>query len=217
MESTTKQLLRIMKPTQESLRLPGICMDDDQYLSPEEKVATVDVCQIGRLTKDKQPILSLQAIKAFRDSGWEGKFHLLGSGPLLREVSSFVTENNMSKYVTIYGDGSEEIKKEILRKSVVLLHPSIREGFGLAIVEAAWAGVPAILIQGSNNKSTELGINPTLISHSNNIEELTSLLQRAFEFKDQLSSECLLWNQQVRPKMRALDSISILSNHFNSK
>jgi glycosyltransferase involved in cell wall biosynthesis len=215
--STTKQLSRIMRPTQETLELPGICMDEDFYPIPEVKVEKIDVCQIGRLTKDKQPILSLQAIKALRDSGWKGKFHLLGSGPLVRDVSSFVKNNKMGEYVTIHGDASEETRKEILSRSAVLLHPSKREGFGLAIVEAAAVGVPAILIQSENNKSTELGINPTLISHSNNAEELTSLLRHALEFKNQLSSECLLWNKQVRPRIRAVDSISMLSNHFNSR
>ena len=217
MASTTKQLSRIMRHRQITLELPGICMDDDSDLIPNVKVEKIDVCQIGRLTKDKQPILSLHAIKAFKDLGWKGKFHLLGSGPLARDVSSFVKENNMGGYVIMHGDGSEATKKEILRKSIVLLHPSKREGFGLAIVEAAAAGVPAILIQSENNKSTELGINPSLVSYSNHAEELTSLLLHSLEFKDQLSSECLLWNKQVRPRILAASSISILSNHFNSR
>jgi glycosyltransferase involved in cell wall biosynthesis len=190
-------------------------MDEDKPVHSLAISGREDISQIGRLTKDKQPILGLEAIRILKETGWEGHFHLLGSGPLELEVASYITENKMDQYVTAYGDGSEQIKNEILSKTGVLLHPSKREGFGLAIVEAAAVGIPSVLIRSQNNKSTELGINPSLVSETNNAAELATLLQLALHAQSKFSSECLSWNKHVRTTMRAVDSVTELVEHLN--
>ena len=216
LESTFKQLSLMRKSEKSTLKLPGICMDEEKPVSSLVISGREDVSQIGRLTKDKQPILGLEAIKLLRETGWNGHFHLLGSGPMESDVASYIHENKMDHYVSTYGDGTEQIKDEILNKTGVLLHPSKREGFGLAIVEAAALGIPTLLIRGENNKSTELGINPGLVSETNNAVELVALLQLALHTQSKLSSECLSWNELVRSSMRSVDSITKLADHLKS-
>ena len=216
LESTFKQLSLMRKSEKSTLKLPGICMDEEKPVSSLVISGREDVSQIGRLTKDKQPILGLEAIKLLRETGWNGHFHLLGSGPMESDVASYIHENKMDHYVSTYGDGTEQIKDEILNKTGVLLHPSKREGFGLAIVEAAALGIPTLLIRGGNNKSTELGINPGLVSETNNAVELVALLQLALHTQSKLSSECLSWNELVRSSMRSMDSITKLADHLKS-
>lgn len=214
--STFKQLSLMRKSEKSTLKLPGICMGEEKLVSTLVISGREDVSQIGRLTKDKQPILGLEAIKLLRETGWSGHFHLLGSGPMESEVASYIYENNMDQYVTTYGDGTEQIKAEILSKTGVLLHPSKREGFGLAIVEAAALGIPTVLIRGENNKSTELGINPGLVSETNNAVEIAALLQLALHTQSKLSSECLSWNELIRSSMRSVDSITKLADHLKT-
>ena len=216
LESTFKQLSLMRKSEKSTLKLPGICMDEEKPVSSLVISGREDVSQIGRLTKDKQPILGLEAIKLLRETGWNGHFHLLGSGPMESDVASYIHENKMDHYVSTYGDGTEQIKDEILNKTGVLLHPSKREGFGLAIVEAAALGIPTLLIRGENNKSTELCINPGLVSETNNAVELVALLQLALHTQSKLSSECLSWNELVRSSMRSVDSITKLADHLKS-
>ena len=216
LESTFKQLSHKRKSEKSTLKLPGICMDEEEPVFSAVISEREDVSQIGRLTKDKQPILGLEAIKLLKETGWNGHFHILGSGPMESEVASYVYENKMDHYVTTYGDGAEQIKAEILNKTGVLLHPSKREGFGLAIVEAAALGIPTLLIRGENNKSMELGINPGLVSETNNAVEIAALLQLALRTQSKLSSECLSWNKLVRSSMRSVDSIMKLADHLKS-
>jgi glycosyltransferase involved in cell wall biosynthesis len=204
------------KSEKSTLKLPGICMGEEKHVSTLVISGREDVSQIGRLTRDKQPILGLEAIKLLRETGWSGHFHLLGSGPMESEVASYIYENNMDQYVTTYGDGTDQIKAEILSKTGVLLHPSKREGFGLAIVEAAALGIPTVLIRGENNKSTELGINPGLVSETNNAVEIAALLQLALHTQSKLSSECLSWNELIRSSMRSVDSITKLADHLKT-
>lgn len=214
--STHRQLTDIGKSEESTLRLPGICMEEDYQISLDVISGRNDISQIGRLTKDKQPILGLEAVKRLKDSGWKGHFHIVGSGPLDLDVRAHINDNNMTQYVTAYGDVSEQIKTKILGNTAVLLHPSKREGFGLAIVEAATMGIPSVLVRSINNKSTELGINPSLVSETNNESEIARLLELALQKQEKLSAECLTWNRDVRTRMRAEDSIAALTNHLNS-
>ena len=216
LQSTYDQLTRIRKSRASTLRLPGICMDSEKIIHQRVISGRKDISQIGRLTKDKQPILGLESVRQLRENGWNGHFHLVGSGPLESDVKIFINEHNMNQYVTAYGDVTEQSKRNILDKTAVLLHPSRREGFGLAIVEAAAAGIPAVLIRGANNKSTELGINPGLVSETNKSSDLSRLLKHALQQQEEFSTECLTWNRDVRTTMRAENSIAALTNHFNS-
>jgi glycosyltransferase involved in cell wall biosynthesis len=216
LESTRDLLVKQKSKKQIILELPGICMIE----MPEKNLSInknkKDFCQIGRLTQDKQPLLSLQAIKELRKTGWSGHFHLLGSGPLAEEISLYIRSNEMSEYVTAHGDVSDAAKREILENSAALLHPSRREGFGLVIVEAALLGIPSILIRGQNNKSTEIAVNPTLISEKSNPATLAHLAQRALDNQEQYSKECEYWINQRGTKMLAMDSIAQLATHFRS-
>lgn len=216
LQSTYDQLIRIRKSRESTLRLPGICMDSENIIHEQVISGREDISQIGRLTKDKQPILGLESVRQLRENGWNGHFHLVGSGPLELDIRTFINEHNMNQYVTAHGDVTEQSKWNILDKTAVLLHPSKREGFGLAIVEAAAAGIPAVLIRGTNNKSTELGINPGLVSETSNSSDLSSLLKHALQKQEEFSAECLTWNRGVRTTMRAENSIAALTNHFNS-
>jgi glycosyltransferase involved in cell wall biosynthesis len=217
LKSTEDELCRLQARRQVVLKLPGICLSDNHsHYSPINAVKN-DICQIGRLTLDKQPILSLKAVKILRNNGWTGHFHMIGSGPLEKDVTHFVIQHQMTSYVTLHVDGSDTLREKILSSSGVLLHPSKREGFGLVIVEAAALGVPAILIKSKNNKSTELEINPSLFSESDNPKELATLLQKALSKSKEYGEECKQWNVSRRGKMLAEDSIKKLAMHFRSQ
>jgi|694.fasta_scaffold49146_5 glycosyltransferase involved in cell wall biosynthesis len=216
LESTAHELRQLQTQHQITLRLPGICLEKFVHQNSTFNRDTIDICQIGRLTKDKQPLLSLSAIKILRDTGWAGTFHLIGSGPLEKEVSKYVIQNEMTSYVTVHVDVSDALKEMVLLSSAVLLHPSKREGFGLAIVEAAALGVPTILIRNPNNKSTELGVNPSLIAESEDPQELATLLKSVLKDRSKYVKECQRWNIDRRRKMLATDSINELAAHFEN-
>ncbi len=216
LDSTRELLLEKKRKKQTVIKLPGICNFENIKIPTIKNVGKQDISQIGRLIQDKQPLLSLKAIKRLRESGWRGHFHLLGCGPLESDVHSFIHHNGMSEYVITYGDGSDEIKREILQKSAVLLHPSKREGFGLAIVEAASSGVPSILVRGEDNRSTELEINPKLISEQSDPLEIVELLEKVLANQEEYSKECGQWIRDRGSNMLATDSIAQLTSLLKS-
>jgi glycosyltransferase involved in cell wall biosynthesis len=55
-----------------------------------------------------------------------------------------VRRRGLDRYVTFALDVSESSKRELLRRSKILLIPSAQEGFGLVVLEANLSGVPAV-------------------------------------------------------------------------
>jgi glycosyltransferase involved in cell wall biosynthesis len=178
-------------------------MENKKRSKPKE-----DFCQIGRLTLDKRPLLSLTVVEEMVKMNWKGNFYLIGTGPLKEQILEYIEQKKLSNTVHLFENVTDSIKNTILGKSAVLFHPSIREGFGLAIVEAAEFGVPSILIQGEDNKDTELGINPSLVASSSDPSELAKLVLKVINNQAKYSSECELWNRFKRPSMTSMVTVS---------
>jgi len=207
LDSMTSKIGKMQSKKSNTIKLPGICMEETDLETYVPDLNENDICQIGRLTSDKQPLVSLNVIKELKESGWSGTFHLIGSGPLLEKSRQFVELHGLANFVSIYPNAEDNLKNEILRKSAILMHPSKREGFGLAIVEAAAFGVPAILIRGEDNRSTELCINSSLVADTNDTQSLVKLVQQGITERLRYFQECQEWNTQVRPKMMASSSV----------
>jgi glycosyltransferase involved in cell wall biosynthesis len=199
------------------LKLPGICIDELVIPEKSSKNPKTDICQIGRLTPDKQPLLALEVVQELTKGGWKGRFHLIGSGPLLDQLNKFIGDHDLSRNVQIHEKLDNLQKNELLQKCGLLLHPSKREGFGLVIVEAAAVGVPAVLVRSTDNKSTELAVNPSLISESSSPIEIARLAEQGLREHVKYSNECLEWNLRVRPTMMARDSILELTENLKAR
>jgi glycosyltransferase involved in cell wall biosynthesis len=70
------------------------------------------------------------------------RFVLFGRGPLLDDIVEAVTARGLDGYVTFAGFRSD--MPALLPGVDVLAHPAYREGLGIALLEAAVAGVPIV-------------------------------------------------------------------------
>ncbi len=212
LESTQSQLSKRNSKGKTLLKLPGICPTISDNTPIYNNSDSVDLCQIGRLIPDKNPLISLDLVNELIRHGWKGRFTFIGSGPMKEELLKRISELNLQTRVFFLENPDDKSKNLILQNSVALVHPSIREGYGLVIIEAAALGVPAILIRGEDNKSTELGISPSLIAESGDVSTLAACVFEAIRNQLTLSEECLRWITEVSPKMSAAVSISEIAN-----
>lgn len=91
-----------------------------------------------------------EVIKAFsfiareqRDS----KLWIIGGGeaPYVQELKHMLKEYGVANRVTFFGAVSEEKKYRLMAKAHVFLHASVKEGWGLVVLEAASVGTPAVV------------------------------------------------------------------------
>lgn len=160
-------------------KMPGLCGSEPKVYSSKNKIRE-DLVSIGRLVDEKQPRLAIEAVKNFIETGWEGTYWIVGTGPLATEVRRMISEPIFREQVKFIENGSDEFINEILSKSFALLHLSRREGYGLALVEAAYLGTPGIMVKYSENASIELKINPNLICKDDKINTIVAKLNYAY-------------------------------------
>ena len=93
---------------------------------------------VGRLVPHKRVDLLLRVWERIREQVG-GRLVIVGSGPEQRVLADLAGEG-----VELRGQVSEAEKARLLGEAWFLVHPSMLEGWGLVIMEAAAAGTPAL-------------------------------------------------------------------------
>jgi glycosyltransferase involved in cell wall biosynthesis len=129
--------------------------------------ARVDVLYVGRLCDFKNVELLLRAIDLLRPGRPELTCEIVGDGPDRIRLETMATQLGLDRNVRFAGflEDINEIYAR-MKSATVLVHPSKREGFGIAILEANAAGVPAIVADYPANSATSLisGYNGTVVA-----------------------------------------------------
>jgi glycosyltransferase involved in cell wall biosynthesis len=102
------------------------------------------VCVLGRLVPHKRVELALEAAARIRPHLPELKVLVVGQGywePRLREA---VDRLGLQDAVELLGWVDEATKRRVLASSWALAMPSVKEGWGLAVLEAAASGTPTV-------------------------------------------------------------------------
>lgn len=93
----------------------------------------------GRLTRAKRPDHAIKAFKIVKKRIPEAEFWIIGDGYFKKELEKLACDG-----VRFFTNLSIEGRRQLIKMAWVLVHPSIREGFGLNIIEANALGVPCV-------------------------------------------------------------------------
>ena len=96
---------------------------------------------VGRLEREKDPMLALEALAAARAAGVDARLTMLGAGRLRGALATRAKVRGLEPCVDFPGHRDP---LPYLARAELLLATSRYEGYGLAIVEALAAGVPVL-------------------------------------------------------------------------
>lgn len=99
---------------------------------------------LGRLVPHKRVELALQAVAQLRQRHPGMVLHVVGHGYWHDELVACAERLGVTDAVRFHGFVAEEVKDALLASAWVNLLPSLKEGWGLAIVEAGALGVPSV-------------------------------------------------------------------------
>jgi glycosyltransferase involved in cell wall biosynthesis len=102
----------------------------------------INVSCIARLVPQKDLPTLLKAISLLGSRGIFASVKIAGSGPDLEDLKRLSADLNLDHQVEFVG--RIEWPEKFIGESDVFVLPSLFEGFGLVLLEAAAAGVPAI-------------------------------------------------------------------------
>jgi len=99
---------------------------------------------VGRLKKYKRLEIALHTVKELLKEFPEIQLVVAGTGDQETRLRELVKDEKLEKHVEIMGFVSERKKWELLQKAWVFLMPSMKEGWGITIIEAASCATPAV-------------------------------------------------------------------------
>jgi glycosyltransferase involved in cell wall biosynthesis len=123
---------------------PGITFSPLENLPQKETVPTL--IYVGRLKRSKRVHHVLEAFAKIKQGIPQCQLWIVGGGDGSYEdkLKKFIGKNNIQNVVFLgFIDGAK--KMELMRKAHIILVTSVREGWGIVVIEAAAMGVPAVV------------------------------------------------------------------------
>ncbi|MET7671686.1 glycosyltransferase family 4 protein [Micromonospora luteifusca] len=128
----------------------------DMTIEPTARSAQPSLVALGRLVPHKQVEVALRTVAALAGELPELTLVVAGQGwwePQLRQVAA---DLGVTDRVRFTGFVSDAEKRELLATSWVALTPSLKEGWGLTIVEAGALGTPTVAFRGAGGVEESL-------------------------------------------------------------
>ncbi|MEO0135526.1 MAG: glycosyltransferase family 4 protein, partial [candidate division WOR-3 bacterium] len=157
-QSTKEDLLRLFKNNKEIEEKiyvipPGI--DLDRYKPDFSKKRERIICHVGRLKKYKSIHHLIYAVKILKERNINNfKVLIVGEGDDKERLMKLVKKLNLTDIIEFTGYVSEEEKIDIYQRSLFLVENSIKEGWGLIVMEANACGTPVISAMAPGLKET---------------------------------------------------------------
>lgn len=156
----------------------GVDINTIQKLAGNQIDKKWDCIFVGRLSPEKQPE---HAIRAFANSGLQGKMAIVGDGQMKTELIELCKQLNIFDRVDFFG--WQENPYPFIQKSKVLLLTSKSEGFGLVISEALILNTIVLAYNASDGIDYQLSHNDLVQGLVNNqdLDDLTRKLSQVIK------------------------------------
>jgi len=135
-QSTRKELLELGFNKVEVIPL-GINFEPLENLGEKESYPVI--AYAGRINRAKRPDILVKAFRRVRERLPNSELWFIGKGPFENKLKELAGEG-----VKFFDDVSNSERRALLKKAWVLTNPSVREGYGLNIIEANALGVPCV-------------------------------------------------------------------------
>jgi glycosyltransferase involved in cell wall biosynthesis len=179
------------------------------------RAATPRVVVLSRLVPHKQIEDALEAAAALRSRVPGLHLDIVGGGWWHQRLVDYADRLGIADAVTFYGHVDDETKHQVVQRSWVHVLPSRKEGWGLAVVEAAQHGVPTIGYRASGGLSDSIvdGVTGVLVDDHpqlvGRLEQLLSdpVLREQLGGKAQARSTEFSWAQSAEAMRGVLQAV----------
>jgi len=215
-EATRRELIS-MGVDEQRISIVHNGLDDPQPPSRAQRADVPTICVLGRLVPHKQIEHALTAAAVARRSLPGLRVDVVGEGWWHEELVRHAATLGISDAVTFHGRVPDDERDRLLDRAWLLLTPSVKEGWGIAIMEAAAHGVPAIAYStaGGVCESVIDGETGWLVDDADGLvkrgEELLTddSLRRAMSERARIHAAAFDWPTTGRRFTEALDRIGV--------
>lgn len=204
---STKLDLESFGINSKSISVFPLGLDHRRYFPKGEKSKTPLFVFVARLVKMKRADLCINAMRKIVMRYPKAQLMIVGRGPeedrLQERVKRLKLEKNI-KFVLKDGffidQNPKDLKVRFMREAWALLLPSVKEGWGMVVTEAAACGTPAI-VSGVTGLLDSVVENKTglVLSKDPSADDLSKAMKKIIldkEFRETLSKNALTWGNK---------------------
>lgn len=204
--STKADLVGIGIP-EENIGLFPLGIDHSRYRPANRKSPHPFFVFVGRLARMKRADLCIAAMPYVLERHAEAKLAIVGYGPEEDTLRSQIRELGLETAVSLVTRDAFHLsatpgdaKVELMQASWAHVLPSVKEGWGMVVTEAAACGTPSIVTDVSGLRDSVIADETGLVvSATATPSELADAMNRIIEdtdLRDRLTKGALSWAQQ---------------------
>ncbi len=154
---------------------------------------------VGAFTKNKQPLLPVQATEALLKAGFEMELNMFGEGDEMPGVNAYILTKRLQSFVKLHGNRSLAEVNEYFKQSHLLVMCSRSEGWPKAVAEAMfWGCVPIATAVSCVPWMLDNGTRGSLVKN-NNVDEIVKAVMNYVHHSDAYSlasGDAMAWSRQ---------------------
>lgn len=164
----------------------------------------------GRLKRAKRPDHAIKAFKLVKEHVLDAELWIIGDGYFRKSLEKMAIEG-----VKFWGSLPNRNRRELLERSWVLVNPSVREGFGLNVIEANALGTPCVVYNVPGLRDAVINGETGFVVNSGDIKGLAEKLIEILidqKLRIKLSEKALAYSRRFSWDVVADEFINIIRN-----
>lgn len=192
---------------------------DDPNYPKNKKETRKTIIYLGALSKDKGIEDALIVFRNLYENIKNIQFWVVGKGEdhFLTHLKKQAKLLGIEKVTKFFGFVSEKEKYSLLSKAHILINPSVREGWGLVVLEAAAMGTPTVGYNVAGLKDSILNdITGVLCDPNPNAcaEAVLSLANDGEKYQ-KLQQNCIKWSKKFNWEKSSEESLKLIEKLVN--
>lgn len=190
---------------------------DREMYKKKEKPTYMFVSRVVRMKGIEEVIKAFSFIMKEQTSA---QLWIVGDGEdtYINELKTMMGEYGVYKNVTFFGAVSEQKKYEYMSKAHMLLHASVKEGWGLVVLEAASVRTPAVVYNVGGLKDVVKNGRTGIVIHNNSPQEMAQEAIRLYQDHDRYAlyqkngrmwAESIKWNDVIKQSLALLQKATL--------
>jgi len=175
---STEVALRHLGVRQVTLIPYGVATEAMKSLPEKQIQSDIELIVVSRLAPNKRIDHAIRAVAMLRDRGSQATLKIVGGGDTRDELERLVQTLGLGDQIRFLGQLPEAKKDEALAAAHLLLHTSVREGWGLNVIEANCYGTPAVVYPVPGLVESTIHETTGLVASEETPEALADSIQR---------------------------------------
>jgi glycosyltransferase involved in cell wall biosynthesis len=133
----------------------------------------------------------------------------------IKELKKIIDSYSLNSKIKFFGRTDENTKFELLKKAHLLLHASVKEGWGLVVIEAASQATPSIVYNVAGLRDSVKNGETGIVLKNNSPEEMAKQAVNLFKDKvkyEKLQKNALVWAKSLTWGRATKQSLRLINN-----